>query len=181
MKSNKKWYELWNQRNIKNFTSKKIITPELSEQNRFMLAEANLFYGDTVCGIVLKDNYIASFNLKYLLSILNSKLIEWFYKRTTVPKAGGFFIYKVMFLKNIPIKSKINLRDNMTDLELIFNMLGEKATTEITQTNDSIGFNELKKDAVDGGNVAQIARKELERKTGKKVVSNKNNLELEDK
>jgi DNA-damage-inducible protein D len=49
--------------------------------------------------------------------------------------------------KNIPEKSQANLRDNMTDLELIFAMLGERATTEITQTNDSQGIKSLKQDA----------------------------------
>jgi hypothetical protein len=46
--------------------------------------------------------------------------------------------------KNIPDKSQANLRDNMTDLELIFAMLWERATTEITQTNDSQGITSLK-------------------------------------
>jgi len=79
-------------------------------------------------------------------------------------------------LKSINIKSNINLRDNMTDLELIFSMLGEKATTEITQTNNSMGFENLKKDAIDGGNIARNARLELEEKTGKKVISKENNF-----
>jgi DNA-damage-inducible protein D len=48
--------------------------------------------------------------------------------------------------KNIPKKSKANLRDHMNDLELIFTMLGEKATTEITQTHNSKEFNKLKQD-----------------------------------
>ncbi|TAN42554.1 MAG: hypothetical protein EPN22_12360 [Nitrospirae bacterium] len=104
LKSNKKWYELWNQRDLDNFNREKIITPELSERNRFALADANVFYGDTVCGIVINDNYMHRIEYKFLLAVLNSKLIEWYYKKTTVPKAGGFFIYKVMFLKNVPIK-----------------------------------------------------------------------------
>jgi len=102
--SNKKWYELWNQRNLSNFTTLKIITPELSDRNRFTIASANTYYGDTVCGIRIKDKYKNRIKLKYLLAVLNSELIEWFYKKTTVPKAGGFFIYKVMYLKNIPLK-----------------------------------------------------------------------------
>lgn len=104
-KSNKKWYELWNQRDMNNFLVEKIITPELSDRNRFMLSDKKCFYGDTVCGIILKDEFKNEFSLLYLLAILNSSLIEWFYKKTTVPKAGGFFIYKVMYLNNIPIKS----------------------------------------------------------------------------
>ena len=83
-------------------------------------------------------------------------------------------------LKKLPDKSKLNLRDHMSDLELIFSMLGERATTEITQTNDSIGFDKLKFDAKEGGKIANLARKELEKKTGKKVVSSSNNMYLED-
>ena len=102
--SNKKWFELWNQRNLENFLDEKIVTPELSEYNRFMLVPEKMFYGDTVCGIRIKEQYKDQINIKFLLPLLNSQLIEWYYKKTTVPKAGGFFIYKVMFLKSIPIK-----------------------------------------------------------------------------
>ena len=69
-----------------------------------------------------------------------------------------------------------NLRDHMTDLELIFSMLGERATTEITQTKNSQGFNELKTDSYEGGKIAGNARKELEAKTGRKVTSQENYL-----
>jgi hypothetical protein len=69
-----------------------------------------------------------------------------------------------------------NLRDHMSDLELIFSMLGEASTTEITRTNDTQGFIENKKAAIQGGKVAGNARKELESKTGKKVISNENYL-----
>lgn len=70
-----------------------------------------------------------------------------------------------------------NLRDHMTELELIFNMLGEAATTEITRTRDSKGFDENKQSAIDGGTVDGNARKELEQKSKKKVISCKNYLE----
>ena len=69
-----------------------------------------------------------------------------------------------------------NLRDHMNDLELIFSMLGEAATTEITRTKDTQGFDENKQAAIEGGSVAGTARKELEVKSGKKVVSGKNYL-----
>ena len=64
-----------------------------------------------------------------------------------------------------------NLRDHMTDPELIFNMLGEAATTEITQKKDITGFDPAKKAAREGGTVAGNARKDLEKKSGRKVVS----------
>jgi prophage antirepressor-like protein len=69
-----------------------------------------------------------------------------------------------------------NLRDHMTDLELIFSMLGEASTTEIVKTKNPKGFIENKKAARQGGNVAGNARKELEQRTGKKVVTEENYL-----
>lgn len=69
-----------------------------------------------------------------------------------------------------------NLRDHMTDLELIFSMLGEASTTEIARTNDLQGFIENKEASIQGGQVAGNARKELEVKTGKAVISNGNYL-----
>jgi hypothetical protein len=102
-KSRKMWYELWNQRNLENFRTRKIVTPELSDRNRFCIAEEDVFYGDTVCGIVPKAQGDSRISLSFILGLLNSALLEWAYKKTTVPKAGGFFIYKVMYLKEIPI------------------------------------------------------------------------------
>ena len=72
--------------------------------------------------------------------------------------------------------SRENLRDHMNDLELIFSMLGEAATTEITRNQDAQGFDENKQAAVEGGSVAGTARRQLESKTGKKVVSKNNYL-----
>ncbi|MDA8240997.1 MAG: Bro-N domain-containing protein [Nitrospiraceae bacterium] len=69
-----------------------------------------------------------------------------------------------------------NPRDHMTDLELIFSMLGEAATTEITRVDDARGFHESRHAARKGGGVAGKARKDLEKKTGKKVVSSENYL-----
>lgn len=74
-----------------------------------------------------------------------------------------------------------NLRDHMTDLELIFSMLGEAATTEIAKNRDVQGFPQNKKAAQQGGEVAGKARKDVELKSGKKVVSKKNFLGLEGK
>jgi len=69
-----------------------------------------------------------------------------------------------------------NLRDHMTDLELIFSMLGEAATTKIAKAKDAKGFKENKEVAIEGGNVAGIARKELEERSGEKVVISENYL-----
>ena len=69
----------------------------------------------------------------------------------------------------------------MTDLELIFSMLGERATTEITQTNDSHGKKELQKDAKAGGKIAGDAKKALEHKTKKQVSTKENYLQEPEK
>ena len=75
-------------------------------------------------------------------------------------------------------KKSQNLRDHMTDWELILNMVGEKATTDITISK---GFEECKESAVDGGTIAKNTKKELEQKIGKSVVSKENYLNLVEK
>jgi len=69
-----------------------------------------------------------------------------------------------------------NLRDHMNDLELIFSMLGEASTTEIAKNKNSQGFIQNKTSAKQGGNVAGNARKELEKKSGKKISTKQNYL-----
>lgn len=69
-----------------------------------------------------------------------------------------------------------NLRDHMDDFELIFNMLGERATTEIHRTENSQGVVKLKSDAKAGGSIAGGARKKLEKRLGRPVVSRNNYL-----
>ena len=70
-----------------------------------------------------------------------------------------------------------NLRDHMGDFELIFTMLGERSTTEIHRTEDSKGVQKLKNDAEAGGQIAGNARKELEKRLGRSVVSEDNFLD----
>ena len=76
---------------------------------------------------------------------------------------------------------KQNLRDHMTDWELILTMVGEKATTDITKAKDSQGFEECKESANEGGKIAQSTRKQIEEKTGKSIVSKDNFMHLESK
>jgi hypothetical protein len=70
-----------------------------------------------------------------------------------------------------------NLRDHMDDLELIFTMLGERATTEIHRVDDSQGVGKLKTDAQTGGDIAGSARKKLEKRIGRRIVSKENFLD----
>ena len=75
-------------------------------------------------------------------------------------------------------KKNQNLRDHMTDWELIFSMVGEKATTDITRVREAEGMDECKQSAQRGGQIAHHARKELEEETGEAIVSKSNFLDL---
>ena len=73
---------------------------------------------------------------------------------------------------------KENLRDNMTTLEIVLNMLAEATTTEITKTMNPMGLEENKVVAKRGGSIAGNARKEIEQETGKPVITSKNAVDL---
>ena len=79
--------------------------------------------------------------------------------------------------KKLPTKSKANLRDNMDDLELIFTMLGERVTTEISKEEKPETFSENKQVAQRGGKVAGNALKETEKELGRSVSSKQNFLD----
>lgn len=94
--------------------------------------------------------------------------------------------YTVKEYKNLKGLKKENLRDNMTNMELVLNMLAETSSTEISKSTNEEGFNNAKQSVIKGGNIAEIAKEQLEKETGKKVISDKNaremrNLELETK
>ncbi len=81
--------------------------------------------------------------------------------------------------KNFKGLKKQNLRDNMTNLELVLNMLAEASTSEISKEQNPKGLNANKKVAKEGGNVAKQARITLEKQTRKSVVSPKNAADLQ--
>lgn len=80
--------------------------------------------------------------------------------------------------RNLKGLKKENLRDNMTNLELVLNMLAEASTTEISKNKEPTTFEENLLVANEGGQVAKVARKQLEKTTGKKVISSQNAREL---
>ena len=80
--------------------------------------------------------------------------------------------------KDLKGLKKENLRDNMTTLEIVLNMLAEAITTELTKTTNPKGLEENKKVAIKGGSVAGNARKEIEKETGKPVITSKNAMDL---
>lgn len=83
--------------------------------------------------------------------------------------------------KKLKSLKKENLRDNMTNLELVLNMLAEVSTTEISKEKQPKTFSENKNIAKQGGGVAKKARKDIEQKTGKSIISNKNAKYLQNK
>lgn len=80
--------------------------------------------------------------------------------------------------KNLKGLKKENLRDNMTTLEIVLNMLAEATTTELTKTTNPEGLEENSKVAKEGGGIAGNARKEIEERTGKPVISHKNAVDM---
>ncbi len=86
--------------------------------------------------------------------------------------------YSVKEYKNLKGLKKENLRDNMTNMELVLNMLAETSATEISKSKKRKGFKETENSIIEGGSVARVAKEQLERKIGRKVVSDKNAKEI---
>ena len=80
--------------------------------------------------------------------------------------------------KNFKGLKKENLRDNMSTLEIVLNMLAEATTTELTKTTNPKGLEENKKVAKKGGNIAGNTRKEIEKETGKTIITSKNAIDF---
>jgi prophage antirepressor-like protein len=90
----------------------------------------------------------------------------------------GTFDLKEDEYKKVKSLARENLRDHMTDIELILTMLAEATTTKLHRDRDSQGMEPLKKDAKDGGAVAGRTRKDIEQQTGKPVISTENFKQL---
>ena len=82
--------------------------------------------------------------------------------------------YTVKEYKKLKGLKKENLRDNMTNMELVLNMLAETSSTEISKSKQKRGFKEAQDSVIEGGNIAKTAKEQLEIKTGKKIVSSEN-------
>lgn len=86
--------------------------------------------------------------------------------------------YSVKEYKNLKGLKKENLRDNMTNMELVLNMLAETSSTEISKSSNTKGFKGAEQSVIKGGNIAKIAKEQLEKETGKKVISDQNAKEI---
>ena len=85
---------------------------------------------------------------------------------------SGYSVKEYKQLKNL---KKENLRDNMTNMELVLNMLAEVSSTEISKSSKGNGYSSVKTSIIKGGNVAKNAKEQIEKETGKKIVTASNN------
>ncbi len=86
--------------------------------------------------------------------------------------------YTVKEYKELKGLKKENLRDNMNNMELVLNMLAETSSTEISKSVNPLGFGQTKDTVIKGANIAKIAKEQIEKETGKNIVSNKNAKEI---
>ena len=145
--------------------------PELSIEQA-MLDYKRLGYSDSWINQRLKSIEIR----KELTDEWNRTGVEETYQYATLTDIitkewSGF---KTKEYKQFKGLKKESLRDNMTNVELALNILAEASTTEISKEKDPSGFEENKVVAKEGGEVAKIAREQLESKIGKSVISSKN-------
>jgi hypothetical protein len=107
-KSNKKWFELWNQRSLDKLHCTKIVTLDNASKNSFALDYNNLVGTTTVYSLIPKGNI----DPKYLLGVLNSKVLDYYHKKNTIPQAGGFYRYQALFIKGLPIIRTTEMIEN---------------------------------------------------------------------
>ena len=86
--------------------------------------------------------------------------------------------YSVKEYKQLKGLKKENLRDNMTNMELVLNMLAEVTSTEISKSSEIKDKENAKKSVLEGGLIAKNTRKQIEEKTGKKIITSKNNKSI---
>lgn len=160
---------------------KEIEDPELAQDRMKQLYEQKGYPKDWIDkrlrGIAIRQNLTEEWQERGITSQRDYAILTAEISKATF----GMTPSEYKQYKNLPSKSNANLRDHMTDLELIFTMLGEKMTTEISVVEKPEGLIENKKVAHRGGNVAGNARKEAEKELGKSVISRNNYLLTENK
>ncbi len=157
-----------------------IENPELAQERMKLLYEQKGYPKDWIDkrlrGIAVRQNLTDEWRERGILSESDFAILTAEISRATFSMTPGEYKkHKGLTKKNQ------NLRDHMTDLELIFTMLGEKVTTEISQKEKPKGFPENKQVAKRGGRVAGTARKNTEKELGRSTISKKNFLGLDKK
>ncbi len=152
---------------------KEIENPELAQQRMRQIYKAkgysNAWIEKRIRGIAIRDELVDEWKNR------DVKTNKEFAILTSEISKATFGLTPKNYKGVKGLKSQ-NLRDHMNELELIFGMLGEKATTEIAKATDAQGFNQNEVAAHKGGKIAGDARKNLEVETGEKVVSSSNYL-----
>jgi hypothetical protein len=157
---------------------KEIENPELAQERMKNIYERKGYSKDWIDkrlrGIAIRQNLTDEWKNRGL-----KEEIEYAILTDEISKATfGKTVDEYKKLKGL---KRENLRDHMDELEIIFGMLGEKVTTEITINKDAKGFDECAIAAKQGGEVAGNAREEAERKIGRSVVSEDNFLDVPEK
>jgi hypothetical protein len=134
-RSTKKWYELWNQRNLERFQLEKLITLDNASKNSFAFDDSGYVGTTTVYSIIPKHDI----DIKFLLSLLNSKALEYYHKKNTIPQAGGFYRYQALFIKGLPIKKpKKEVQLLFTQIvNYILYLKGENSAAIISHTDNN--------------------------------------------
>jgi prophage antirepressor-like protein len=152
---------------------KEIENPELATKRTRVLYKANGYSEDWIekrmRGIVIREELTEEWKLRGADGRQDFEILTAEISKATFGVTPSEY-------KKLKGLERENLRDHMDDFELIFNMLGERATTEIHRNEDSKGVEKLKSDAKVGGGIAGGARKALEKRLGRPVVSRKNFL-----
>ncbi|MBE8189379.1 MAG: phage antirepressor protein [Candidatus Thioglobus sp.] len=153
-----------------------IENPELAQQRMKAIYEQKGYPKDWIDkrlrGIAIRQNLTDEWQERGIKKHSDYKILTAEISKATF----GMTPSEYKNFKNLPEKSNANLRDNMDDLELIFTMLGERVTTEISKDEKPKTFNANKKVARRGGKVAGNARKETEKELDRKVSSKQNFL-----
>lgn len=158
-----------------------IENPELAQERMKEIYEQKGYPGDWIDkrlrGIAIRQNLTDEWKKRGVETENNYAILTAEISKATF----GMTPSEYRKFKKIPERSKANLRDNMTDLELIFTMLGERVTTEISDKEKPSGMPASKKVAKRGGGVAGKARQETEKELGRSVISKNNYLDLDNK
>jgi hypothetical protein len=142
--TNKKWFEYWDSKPIC-FEKPKIIFPDISNKNNFYLDNEGFGYLNTCYAIFLKHNHY-----KFILGLLNSKLIEYFIKRICPSVRGGYFRYKTNYIKELPIPlfKETELNYNRM-IEFVDQMLTTKKQLQQAKTESNKNYLQRKCEAID--------------------------------
>ena len=153
---------------------KEIQNPELAQKRMKEIYQAKGYSEDwiekRVRGIAVRDELTDEWKKRELKTKSEYAILTAEISKATF----GMTLSEYKRLKGL---KKQNLRDHMNDLELIFSMLGERVSTEITRENNAQGFGECEDAAKRGGRVAGNARKESEKEIGRPIISNDNYLD----